>query len=617
MKITNHAFSGRIYVALMFSLLLPTFELRADHFENLPAFKGRFNRLIVDRMDGKRSREIFELRTSVRNGMDKTYIVRFVGAKPRQVAQSTLPGDAEVTVAPDKKVGRVLYVRAPGDSHRFQTSAVELSAELLVGTRSLLAIIVNLTDSQLNCSPAQVNATLFDPANSVDSVYRESSFGALGFSGDVIGPFTINHSLSNGCNYGTWGQAADTLALSAGIDLAQYQHVQYYIPLDSPCAWSGVATLPGSRSYIRSCSRWVPAHELGHNIGMNHASAGTVEYGDHSDAMGNGGDKNFNAPHMSQMGWLPAEKVQTISQGGTYSLAALFADPHATLRPQVLRIADPKDSTNFYYLSYRDLSGYSATLSSTYALKTNVHTQRNSVTVLGGTARTYFQSALIDGASFTESSGAFTVKQLSRDATGPALQITFGAPVPTLTPTPTPTVPTCLSGLIPSIQGDYNRDGCVDSQDEALWRSQSGRCVEPLGAASDGSPDGIIDAGDWTVWKKNVGHGCSTATPTPTSTATPAPDKSPPVTTITSPLNGATVTRGATITIGASAVDNIAVTQVQFLVNGSLTCTDTNQPYTCAWKVPKSPGKIYTLQSNAKDAAGNLGVSALVQVISD
>ena len=84
---------------------------------------------------------------------------------------------------------------------------------------------------------------------------------------------------------------------------------------------------------------------------------------------------------------------------------------------------------------------------------------------------------------------------------------------------------------------------------------------------------------------------------------------------ITSPTGG-TVAVKTTITITANASDNVGVSKVQFFVNGAVTCTSTNSPYNCAWKVPSAKNQTYQLQTKAYDAAGNAGSSAIVTVTS-
>lgn len=101
---------------------------------------------------------------------------------------------------------------------------------------------------------------------------------------------------------------------------------------------------------------------------------------------------------------------------------------------------------------------------------------------------------------------------------------------------------------------------------------------------------------------------------TSTSVSVTVADATPPTVSITSPSNGGTVPKNTTVTISASASDNVGVTRVEFFVGSTLTCTDTTSPYTCAWRVPKTAGASYSLQTKAYDARNNLGTSTTVVV---
>lgn len=111
-----------------------------------------------------------------------------------------------------------------------------------------------------------------------------------------------------------------------------------------------------------------------------------------------------------------------------------------------------------------------------------------------------------------------------------------------------------------------------------------------------------------------------TPTPSPSIVPTPVPTPSPassdttqPTVSLTTPANGATLTRNSTANITADASDNIGVVKVEFLVNGAVTCTDTTASYSCSWKVPGKPNASYTLTAKAYDSAGNSS-SAVVSV---
>lgn len=95
------------------------------------------------------------------------------------------------------------------------------------------------------------------------------------------------------------------------------------------------------------------------------------------------------------------------------------------------------------------------------------------------------------------------------------------------------------------------------------------------------------------------------------SNLAPAPaDTIAPTTSITSPSSGATVS--GNVTVSASATDNVGVTQVQFLVDGSVAATTASLPYTFAWNTTAVANGTHMLQTMAYDAAGSIGLSAIV-----
>lgn len=87
------------------------------------------------------------------------------------------------------------------------------------------------------------------------------------------------------------------------------------------------------------------------------------------------------------------------------------------------------------------------------------------------------------------------------------------------------------------------------------------------------------------------------------------PDTEPPSTSITAPANGATVSN--TIMVTASATDNVAVSRVEFYLDGALKSTDTTTPYEWSWDTTTTPNGSHDLQSKAYDSANNVGSSAI------
>lgn len=110
--------------------------------------------------------------------------------------------------------------------------------------------------------------------------------------------------------------------------------------------------------------------------------------------------------------------------------------------------------------------------------------------------------------------------------------------------------------------------------------------------------------------------GAPTSTPTRTPTATV--DTTSPSVAITNPKTGSIVSRGTTVTITATASDNVRVDRVVFAIigkGGNYNCTDTVSPYSCSWPVPVKPSTLYTIKATAYDSRGN-SASAQINVTS-
>lgn len=90
-------------------------------------------------------------------------------------------------------------------------------------------------------------------------------------------------------------------------------------------------------------------------------------------------------------------------------------------------------------------------------------------------------------------------------------------------------------------------------------------------------------------------------------------DTTPPTIAMTAPLAGETVS--GTVTVSASATDNVGVAGVQFKLDAAnLGAEVTAPPYAVTWDTTTTVGGAHTLSAVARDAAGNLGTSDAVPV---
>jgi glucose/arabinose dehydrogenase len=92
----------------------------------------------------------------------------------------------------------------------------------------------------------------------------------------------------------------------------------------------------------------------------------------------------------------------------------------------------------------------------------------------------------------------------------------------------------------------------------------------------------------------------------------PAGDTAPPAVQVTAPPAG-TVT--GTVSVTASASDNVGVAGVQFQLDGAaLGSEDTSAPYSVSWDTTTAASGPHTLTAVARDAAGNRSTSTAVTV---
>jgi hypothetical protein len=105
----------------------------------------------------------------------------------------------------------------------------------------------------------------------------------------------------------------------------------------------------------------------------------------------------------------------------------------------------------------------------------------------------------------------------------------------------------------------------------------------------------------------------NTSTPSVEAAGTAAGDTTPPAVTVSAPATG----RG-TVTVSATASDDVGVTGVQFRLDGAaLGAEDTNAPYTVNWDTTTASDGPHALTASARDSAGNTTTSASVTVTVD
>ena len=101
-----------------------------------------------------------------------------------------------------------------------------------------------------------------------------------------------------------------------------------------------------------------------------------------------------------------------------------------------------------------------------------------------------------------------------------------------------------------------------------------------------------------------------------TLTASTGGDTTLPVVVMTGPVNGSRV--AGSVTVSATATDNVSVAGVQFLLDGAaLKAEDTVAPYATAWNTVPAAAGTHQLSARVRDAAGNLAVADAIFVAVD
>ena len=100
------------------------------------------------------------------------------------------------------------------------------------------------------------------------------------------------------------------------------------------------------------------------------------------------------------------------------------------------------------------------------------------------------------------------------------------------------------------------------------------------------------------------------------SNAIPIPDTTPPSISLTLPLNGAILSN--TITISATATDNVAVAGVQFKVDGANVGSQvTSSPYQVSWNTGTVTNGLHTISATATDTSGNTATASVTVAVSN
>lgn len=592
---------------------------------------GRVSALIADDFARGRSRQQFFLDTA--QGRLELHL-----ADPRGGERDLLGWVGKgVTIAASRLDGHLLIhdkrrvqIAAAGGTTATTGPATTASTTVVQGDQTTLAILLNFTDKAIATTPGEVGARLFAATNSVNDMYRQSSGGMVSFSGQAVGPFTINYLSTGSCDYFGFAAAANAAATAAGYNLAAYKRVSYVLPAEANCGWIGLAIIGGAEptmSWVKAnTSTGVFAHELGHNLLFNHAATPTSNYGDESDPMGGTPPKivQANGANRVMAGWVTGARVQDVVNGGSYALVAI--EGSGATSPQVLRVGKP-DTVEQYYVSLRQPVGYDTNLASGYLNTLSVHRATGTLPT-----KTYLLANLAVGQTYTDSVNGIQFTHQALAGSTSTVGVTLGSGATCVRSAPTisasPASQTAAPGAVLAYNASVtnnNSSACGASSfnlTQALPAGFSGSFTVPsvsvaagasvnvgwsvasATAAADATYALSATASESSVVNSGQAHASYTVYREPALPPPPPADTTPPVLAITSPAGGALLS-GRSVSITASASDGSGVAKVEFFVDGTLLASDASSPYSANWTLRKVAAGAHTLRVRATDAKGN------------
>jgi hypothetical protein len=215
------------------------------------------------------------------------------------------------------------------------------------------------------------------------------------------------------------------------------------------------------------------------------------------------------------------------------------------------------------------------------------------------------------------------VRVYDRALTQVELQAAMAAPVESGPVTP-PGPPTGLTatGSVASVHLEWTppaggsavaRYNVHRSTTPGFTPGAANRIAQPTATSYDDSP---LPPGTYYYVVTAEGAAGVPGEPSEEASAVVTGDTTDPTVVVTAPGAGATVS--GTVSVTASASDDVAVAGVQFRLDGEdLGAEDTSPPYSVSWNTTSASPGLHELSALARDEAGNTGTAAVVTVTVD
>ena len=438
------------FPASVLEQLADTFPESAALLEQRGNWQGELEFLIEDAANFQSARTIYKLRDA-----SSVTDLHFSGVVPPGLKSGQRLNVGGVRSGKAVVASQVELLNATaGDGSTSGATATGTLANAAVcsttGPQNVVSILVNLPSYSLPSTTTAdfVRGVLLgnaystsqsSPDWSVDDFWRQNSDGKTYVNSagtTVVGPVMLasnfNKDSAGATSCDVYGiRDAAIKAVDGQVDFRQFSRVQIVMPPNGACSWAGTAYIgcvglssPGDGSFTASVA-WQRAdtmttrakgvqlttHEMGHNLGMGHASsrdfgaetlgalssAGTLsEYGDVHSTMGSWNFGFYVAPQASNiLGWLSSgANYQTVESSGTYTIQNYEGRPSGV---KALRIRRGTGNNAWLWVESRQNTGiYSSQLNSSLFSGALIHYEDST---------TSYKSHLVD---FTAGTSSFS-----------------------------------------------------------------------------------------------------------------------------------------------------------------------------------------------------------------
>ncbi len=380
-------------------------------------------------------------------------IYRFRSAREWRQAESRLAeGEAGIGPRSAASITELIAGNGPATTEPRSPVSARIQSAWTVGVKRILVIRVDFSDLPGDPRGGGQIYTAAYVQNLMDAevgpYYLASSYGLTSLSNTVSTQvYRLPQTSAYYAAQPTYIELHNDAETAAAADfaIADYDRVVVLFSRIGILEEKGLAEVGGRRVWVDGeCDFWVLAHELGHTYGLFHANLWQVndqnpistagvdfEYGDLFDAMGanyaNDHRVDFNPWFKSLIGWIPDQKIQTVTTSGTYRISPFDnASGNGTLALKFVR-----DGLRNYWIGCRrKFTDNAAMQNGAYVIWGYNSNRQSDLLDLTTPGTNVYDAALEMGTSFTDPGANVTITPVGQGGVAPNQYLDIQIEVP-------------------------------------------------------------------------------------------------------------------------------------------------------------------------------------------